>query len=106
MRHAAAIACALVWLGAAHAAPVPDLGTEAQHAAGKQLYTTHCAACHGEKGDGLGIAAPYVNPRPRNLVAGRYKIRTTRSGALPTSRDLKRSIRNGVPYTSMTGWPR
>ncbi|MGB0950055.1 MAG: c-type cytochrome, partial [Marinirhabdus sp.] len=31
--------------------------TEANLAAGAQLYTIYCAVCHGEKGDGQGILA-------------------------------------------------
>lgn len=101
----ATLAVALLCLAVAVGEPVPDLGTETQRAAGKEIYTRSCAACHGEEGDGKGPAAPYLDPKPRNLASGRYKIRTTRSGALPTSRDLELSVRNGIPYTSMTGSP-
>jgi mono/diheme cytochrome c family protein len=31
---------------------------------GRHLYANYCAACHGEKGDGNGPAAKYLNPRP------------------------------------------
>lgn len=36
---------------------VPTIGQQAQPA-GDALYRNHCAVCHGEKGDGKGIAAP------------------------------------------------
>src|SRR5512143_1668693 len=89
----------------AAAAPAPDLGTDAQREAGKQLYLAHCAQCHGEKGDGQGIAAPFLLPRPRDFTAGKFKIRNTPSGSLPTTEDLKHIIRVGMPYTAMPAWP-
>ena len=82
-----------------------DLGTDQQRAAGKVLYDKYCSQCHGVTGDGLGVAAPYVKPKPRDFTEGKYKIRSTPSGALPTHQDLKEIIRNGMPYSSMPGWP-
>jgi len=83
----------------------PDLGTEAQREAGKQLYTKYCAQCHGEKGDGEGYATPHLQPKPRNFTTGKFKVRTTPSGALPTHQDLVNIIKRGMPYTSMPAWP-
>jgi len=37
-------------------------------AAGKTLYATNCASCHGEKGIGDGAAGASLNPKPGNLV--------------------------------------
>jgi mono/diheme cytochrome c family protein len=83
----------------------PDVGTEAQRESGKQLYLKYCSQCHGEKGDGEGYAAVHLQPRPRNFTLGKYKIRTTPNGALPTHQDLVNVIRRGMPYTSMPAWP-
>jgi len=83
----------------------PDLGTEAQRESGKKLYLNYCAQCHGEKGDGEGYAAPHLRPRPRNFTAGKFKIRSTPTGALPTHQDLVNIIKRGMPYTSMPAWP-
>jgi cytochrome c oxidase cbb3-type subunit 2 len=83
----------------------PDLGTDAQRDSGKQLYLKYCAQCHGEKGDGEGYATPHLLPKPRNFTTGKFKIRTTPSGALPSHQDLVNVIRRGMPYTSMPGWP-
>jgi mono/diheme cytochrome c family protein len=83
----------------------PDVGTEAQRESGKKLYLKYCAQCHGEKGDGEGYAAPHLRPRPRNFTTGKFKIRTTPTGALPTHQDLINIIRRGMPYTSMPAWP-
>jgi mono/diheme cytochrome c family protein len=90
---------------AALAAPAVDVGTDAQREAGKKLYEVNCAQCHGEKGDGDGIAAPFLLPKPRDFTSGKFKIRTTPNGALPTTQDLKKIIRAGMPYTAMPAWP-
>jgi mono/diheme cytochrome c family protein len=82
-----------------------DLGTEAQRESGKQVYLKYCAQCHGEKGDGEGYATPHLFPRPRDFTTGKFKVRTTPSGALPTHQDLVNIIRRGMPYTSMPAWP-
>ena len=72
---------------------------------GGALYQKLCSQCHGEKGDGNGIAAPRLMPRPRDFTTGKFKIRHTPSGALPTDDDLRKIIREGMPYTSMPPWP-
>jgi mono/diheme cytochrome c family protein len=87
------------------AAQGPDVGTEAQREAGKQLYGKYCSQCHGDKGDGEGYATPRLLPKPRNFTTGKFKIRTTPSGSLPTHQDLVNVIRRGMHYTSMPGWP-
>jgi mono/diheme cytochrome c family protein len=71
---------------------------------GGALYQKMCSQCHGEKGDGLGVAAPRLMPRPRDFTAGKFKVRHTPSGALPTDDDLRTIIREGMPYTSMPAW--
>jgi DMSO reductase family type II enzyme heme b subunit len=86
-------------------AQTPDVGTEAQRDSGKRLYINYCAQCHGENGDGQGVAALHLRPRPRDFTAGKYKVRSTPSGTLPTHQDLVNIIRRGMPYTSMPGWP-
>jgi mono/diheme cytochrome c family protein len=82
-----------------------DVGTEAQRESGKRLYLKYCSQCHGEQGDGKGYATPHLSPTPRDFTAGKFKIRTTPSGALPTHQDLVDIIRRGMPYTSMPAWP-
>jgi mono/diheme cytochrome c family protein len=83
----------------------PDVGTEAQRESGKNLYLKYCSQCHGEKGDGVGYATPHLLPRPRDFTLGKFKVRTTPNGALPTHQDLVNIIRRGMPYTSMPAWP-
>jgi len=72
--------------------------------AGKQVYVKWCLGCHGETGDGKGVAARYMLPRPRDFTGAVYKIRTTASGELPTDADLMRSIDEGLPGTAMPAW--
>lgn len=74
-------------------------------ARGQVLYEKYCAQCHGADGSGEGTAAPFTKPRPRDLTSGKYKIRSTPSGAVPTDADLERSIREGLPYTAMPAFP-
>ncbi|MGH9870479.1 MAG: c-type cytochrome [Candidatus Polarisedimenticolia bacterium] len=104
---AASVACSLALAGAGLGAVAAeaDLGTEAQREAGRVMYEKYCTQCHGEKGDGQGVATPRLKPKPRDFTRGVYKIRSTASGSLPTTSDLVRVIRNGLPYTSMPAWP-
>jgi len=88
------------------AAAAPDLGSEAQRQSGKAIYDKNCSQCHGEKGDGQGPAAIHLRPMPRDFTRGKFKIRTTPNGALPTHQDITRIIRLGMPYTSMPAWPK
>ena len=83
----------------------PDIGTEAQRESGKNLYLKYCSQCHGDKGDAAGYATPHLLPRPRDFTQGKFKVRTTPNGALPTHQDLVNIIRLGMPYTSMPAWP-
>lgn len=69
--------------------------------AGKIVYQQNCMGCHGVAGDGKSEASKMLSPRPRNLVAGSFKFRTTPSGMMPTLSDLVRTIDQGVPGTSM-----
>jgi mono/diheme cytochrome c family protein len=86
-------------------AAAQNLGTEAQRESGKKLYAKYCSQCHGDKGDGEGYASSHLLPRPRNFTTGKFKVRTTPNGALPTHEDLVNIIRRGMPYTSMPAWP-
>jgi len=68
------------------------------------LYGKHCAVCHGETGKGDGPAKGVLHPSPRDFTAGVYKLRSTASGTLPSVEDVARSIRIGLPGTSMPGY--
>jgi sulfur oxidation c-type cytochrome SoxX len=62
-----------------------------------QTYSTLCSRCHGEKGDGYGMSAIYLDPAPRDFTRTSFMI------SKPETRFLQ-SIREGVPGTSMPVW--
>src|SRR5262245_11039100 len=79
---------------------------QAQQPGGKAIYDKHCAECHGTTGKGDGPAAAVLTPRPRDFASGKYKIRTTETGSVPTDEDLIRSVRQGLYGTAMPAWDR
>ncbi|MBL4633514.1 MAG: c-type cytochrome [Kofleriaceae bacterium] len=91
-----ALGGALVWANAGE-----DTSAAESKAEGAMLYDRYCLACHGSAGDGKGPGAPLLWPQPRDFRSGNYKWRTTASGYPPTDEDLQRTIRFGVPGTSM-----
>ena len=83
-------------------ARVGNLTGDASH--GKQLYRRYCAGCHGERGDGMGENAPWLDPKPRDFTTATYKCRSTPTGTLPTDQDLYNTLRRGVHATGMPSW--
>jgi cytochrome c oxidase cbb3-type subunit 2 len=79
-------------------------GLTPQQLRGRDLYYRHCVGCHGDKGDGQGLAAPFLDPRPRDFTRGVFKFRSTPTASLPTDADLLRTLREGVHGTSMPSW--
>ena len=73
------------------------LKTPAKFAPGEETFKAICARCHGEKGDGLGVTAVYVDPAPRDLSKQSFLATKSRQRLLD-------SIHNGVAGTSMPGW--
>jgi len=68
---------------------------------GAKLFGQACAACHGRDATGDGPGAADLDPRPRDLTARQFRFRTTPNGAHPRPEDLARTIRSGLPGTSM-----
>ena len=68
---------------------------------GQQIYLNQCAGCHGVTGDGLGPAAQYLDPPPRDYRLGKFKFTSTPRGVKPRHADLERIIRRGAKGTSM-----
>lgn len=64
---------------------------------GAETYKTYCARCHGEKGDGKGISAYYLDPAPRDLTKASF------FNSKPRERFIG-SIKEGVAGTSMPAW--
>lgn len=66
------------------------------------LYREHCALCHGISGDGVGPAAAFMDPYPRDFRRGTFKFKSTEGASTPpTDSDLKAIVRNGMPGTAM-----
>jgi mono/diheme cytochrome c family protein len=86
------------WLSASERAAIAtyltSLAGAPRAAEPKQLYLDLCARCHGEKGDGMGVMAPAVLPRPRVFTNAKF------FNWLPEARAHK-AIRAGVPGTAM-----
>ncbi len=70
---------------------------------GARLYAQHCAACHGERGDGLGRAAAFLFPKPRDFRRGRFRLVSTANG-VPTREDLDAVLQRGMPGSAMPPW--
>jgi len=73
---------------------------------GAKIFRGSCAACHGRNGVGDGPGASELNPPPRDLSSHRYRFRTTPTGSMPRPEDLERSIREGLPGSSMPAFGR
>lgn len=78
-----------------------DLVSQERLDAGSKLYRIHCLHCHGVTGDGQGPTAPFLYPRPRDYRQGVFKFTSTDYGVAPTEDDLRRTLDEGVPGTSM-----
>jgi sulfur oxidation c-type cytochrome SoxX len=65
----------------------------------EDFYKNNCARCHGEKGDGKGMIATYLDPYPRDLT----KVAFMNS---KSDERLLASIKDGVGGTSMPAWGR
>lgn len=77
---------------------------EANPDTGIELYAQHCAACHGQKGDGKGLATQFLFPKPRDFRSGRFRLVSTSNG-VPTFADIRTVLRRGMPGSSMPPWP-
>jgi len=67
-------------------------------ATGKTKYETTCASCHGNSGNGDGVAAAALNPKPRNF----HQTDGWTNGR--TFYDIYKTVNNGVPGTGMTAY--
>jgi mono/diheme cytochrome c family protein len=68
---------------------------------GAALYAYNCARCHGTSGDGKGLMAAFLRPRPRDYRRGVFKFTTTPYGYKPRRADLLHTVERGIPGTSM-----
>ena len=94
-----AVCCTFIWLLGCSLATAPNQPTPTANAA-PELYTTHCAPCHGEDGRGDGPAAAYLFPFPRDFASGSFRLVSTNNG-VPSDADLERTLRRGMPGSAM-----
>jgi mono/diheme cytochrome c family protein len=59
------------------AMPFPR-GLKGDAKAGGAFYMKNCATCHGEKGDGQGPRAYFINPKPRNFLDDDWRAKFNR----------------------------
>ncbi len=64
--------------------------------AGKKIYDYYCYQCHGYAGNGVTLAADYLNPPPRNFSAT--------SPQLLTREQMLNTVSRGKPGTAMTAF--
>lgn len=65
---------------------------------GENLYTTVCASCHGEGGEGNGPASTGLNPAPRNFtIVDGWKNGAKISG-------IYKTLEEGIPGTAMISY--
>lgn len=84
---------------------VETTGGELDEDAVDAIYMKRCSQCHGEEGDGLGVAAENMYPAPRDFTLGLFKYKTTNADSeFPTDIDLRTTIRDGLTGTAMPGW--
>lgn len=113
---AGAVACLLAWgctldsrkptETVAKAADLPaaikaavDGSTQLQE--GFAVYSRNCVGCHGVNGDGMGPATERLTIKPRDFTKGIFKFRSTPNLQLPLDEDLRRTIKQGLPGSSM-----
>lgn len=75
----------------------PWVSTPELVAHGKKLFATNCAMCHGNEGKGDGPAGAGLNPKPRNLVEGKW----TQGG---NTTDHFKVVTNGIAGGSMASY--
>lgn len=100
------VAAGMPWPGLAHGRPLlrmtpagfaesaPSVGVGAP-----ALYGSRCAACHGESGDGKGVAAPVMRPLPRDFrdAAWQRSVDDSQLRAVILQGGLARQLSTNMP---------
>jgi len=101
----------------AAAAPAPEAAAPAAVAitaaadanAGATVYSTYCVTCHGAKGQGDGVAAAALNPKPADFAAGAFRYDANGNGAPGDVDDIKAVVHDGAAKHGgsplMAPWP-
>jgi len=77
-------------------APFPG-GLKSDFKRGREIYMANCIACHGARGDGLGLRAHFIQPKPRNFLHSESRSMFNRPA-------LFRAIMMGKAGTVMPAW--
>lgn len=77
--------------------PEERLSSLAARETGRQLFQTHCALCHGERGDGRGARRESLSQKPSDFTDPSWRARSS-------PRRVYHAIREGVPGTPMPSW--
>ena len=91
----------LLLLAFTQQATAQDLGDD--DSPQRKLYLLHCGGCHGATGQGDGVAARFVFPKPRDFTTGKMRLVST-VNRVASAKDIRMSIERGFPGTSMQGW--
>jgi len=75
---------------------ISEASTAQDIEAGKALFQTYCASCHGENGDGNGPAAEQLILKPRDFALAAFKFDTDANWERGTDEDLANVIKNGA----------
>lgn len=81
-------------------APITPATGDTAAASASRLFANYCAGCHGEKGDGSGLAARFLYPKPRDFRQDSFRLVTT-ANRVPSEADLMRVIERGMPGSAM-----
>lgn len=80
-----------------HDTPPVLVNASAREQQGEQLFQKNCAFCHAGDGTSKGWIGSFLEPHPRDLTDAQQMKGMTRDR-------LVRSIREGLPGTSMPAW--
>ena len=72
---------------------------------GERLFHEHCAACHGNDGNGSGRAAKNLFPAPRNFREEPIRMVST-VNRIASDEDIAKTIREGLGGASMPAFPK
>ena len=59
---------------------------------GRKLYGLYCVNCHGARGQGDGLLAPTLDPKPRDFTTGRFYIDANANNKTGEDVDIARVI--------------
>ena len=73
--------------------PTPELVDK-----GKELFRTNCASCHGDDGQGDGLTAGTLNPKPRNF----HSLGAWKNGSKVSQ--IFKTLQEGIPGGAMAAF--